>query len=564
MLSGFPLRHLFSRNLHWLEQQQSSILSAAAIITAANIISSVSGLIRQRLLLSHFFDTDASQKAYEAFLVAFQIPDMLFQLVVIGALSAAFIPIFAKLKKENEETAFKMSSVVLNMLLLVFVILSVIVFIASPHLTMQRTGDKFTPEQIEIVTNMTRIMLIGQLFFAFSSVYGAMLQSYQRFILPSIAPILYNLGIVVGTYLFSAQFGIYGAGIGVILGAFLHMLIQLPTVLRLGFKFRFSLDLNVPGVKQLARIIPPRLMTIGINEFQNLSLGFFATSLGNLSFVVIKLALSLMTIPIRLFGVPIGQASLPFLSEESHEKDFNHFKKLVLQSLNQIAFLAFPASVLLLILRIPIVRLAFGTANFPWDKTLTTGRAVAIIALSIAAQAMVQLLVRAFYALKDTKTPFYITLITVFIYLVGSALFVFFTNWGVYGLALMTSIAAILELILALFFLDKKIGGFLNQDFWVPQIKMLMASFLMAVFLYLPFRIFDELIFDTTRIIELIGLTITTGTIGLTVYFYFAALFEIKELDVFKTMLLSLNTSRKNLSKSTEVVVEAPGENTQV
>ncbi len=564
MLANFQLRTIFSKNLAWLEQQQSSILSAAVIITAANIISSVSGLVRQRLLLSHFFDTTISQQAFEAFMVAFQIPDTLFQLVVIGSLSAAFIPIFARLRKENEEKAFQMSAVMLNILLIVFFVLAITIFFASPYLTQHRIGNKFTPEQIEIVTNMTRIMLVGQLFFAISSVFGAVLQSYQRFILPSIAPIIYNLGIVLGTYLFSDRYGIYAAGIGVVMGAFLHMAIQLPTVLRMGFRFRFSLDLQTPGVKNLLRIIPPRILTIGVNEFQNLSLGFFATSLGNLSFVVIKLALSLMTIPIRLFGVPIGQASLPFLSAESHEHDYSHFKRLVTQSLNQIAFLAFPASVLLLILRIPIVRLVFGTANFPWDKTVTTGGAVAIISGSIAAQAMVQLLVRAFYALNDTKTPFYITLLTVFFYLVGSSYVVFYTGYGVYGLALMTSLAAVLELILSLGFLQKKIGSFLGQDFWTAQLKILSASFLMAVFLYLPYRIFDELIFNTSKNIELIGLTVTTGTIGLLVYCYFAMLFEIKELDLLKSIAHSLNLSRKNLSKSTEVVVETTSETTSV
>lgn len=564
MLSKLPFHSIFSKNLEWLEQKQNNILSAAVIITAANIISSVSGLVRQRLLLSHFFDTDASQKAYEAFQIAFQIPDMLFQLVVIGAISAAFIPLFAKLRKENEEMAFKMSSVILNIILLVFIVLSVIIFIASPFISQYRTGTQFTPEQVAIVTTMTRIMLVGQLFFAVSSVFGAMLQSYQRFIIPSIAPIIYNLGIVLGTYLFSDQLGIYAAGIGVVIGAFLHMFIQFPSIVRLGFKFNFSFDIHTPGVKQLFRLIPPRVLTIGVNEFQNLSLGFFATSLGNLSFVVIKLALSLMTIPIRLFGVPIGQASLPFLSEESHDSDLEHFKKILMQSLNQIAFLAFPASVLLLILRIPIVRLVFGTANFPWDKTLMTGRAVAIISISIAAQAMFQLIVRAFYALRDTRTPFYITLITVCLYLSGSAIVVFFTPWGLYGLAFMTTLAALVELILSLLFLHRKIGGFVSSDFLTTQCKILLATFLMAVFLYLPFRIFDELIFDTSRIIELVGLTITTGTIGLVVYLYFATLFEIKELEMFKTLAGSFGLSQKNLSKSPEVVVETPGENTSL
>lgn len=564
MLPRFQLHSIFSKNLEWLEQQQSSILSAAAIITAANIISSLAGLIRQRIMLAQFFDTEMSRQAYEAFLVAFQVPDMLFQLIAVGALSAAFIPLFSKMRKENSDTAFRMSAVVLNSMVLTFIALGTVVFIAAPYITEYRTGDRFTPEQIQIVTNLTRLMLVGQLFFAVSSIFSSMLQSYQRFIIPSLAPIIYNLGILLGTYLFADQFGIYGAGIGVMIGAFLHMIIQIPSALRLGFKYHFSLNLDIPGVKALLRLAPPRLLTIGVNQIQNLSLGFFATSLGNLSFVTINLALTLMTIPIRLFGVPIGQASLPFLSEESQHSDFQHFRRLVVQSLHQIAFLAFPASVLLLILRLPIVRLTFGTPNFPWEKTLETGFAVAIIAFSVAAQAMVQLLIRAFYALRDTRTPFYITLVTVCIYLTGSAIFVFYTPWQVYGLAFMTTLAALLELFMSIFFLHRKVGGFNTSDFWLPQLKMLLASFLMAVFLYLPFRIFDELIFDTRKNIELIGLTVTTGTIGLVVYFYFATLFEIRELEFFKSIVFSFGSSRKNISQSPEMVVETSGENTQV
>ncbi len=564
MLPRFGLHSIFSRNLAWLEQKQSSILSAAAIITAANIISSLSGLIRERIMLQQFFDTESSRQAYEAFKIAFQVPDMLFQLIAVGALSATFIPLFSRMRKENEETAFKMSAVILNLLVAAFFVLGAVVFIAAPYITEHRTGTRFTPEQIQIVTNLTRLMLFGQLFFAVSSIFSSMLQSYQRFIIPSLAPIIYNFGILAGTYLFADKFGIYGAGIGVVIGAFLHMFIQLPSALRFGFKYHFSFDIDIPGVKSLLRLAPPRLLTIGINQIQNLSLGFFATSLGNLSFVVINLALTLMTIPIRLFGVPIGQASLPFLSEESKHSDFQHFRKLVVQSLHQIAFLAFPASVLLLVLRLPIVRLTFGTPNFPWDKTIETGWAVAIIALSVAAQAMVQLLIRAFYALRDTRTPFYITLVTVFIYLAGSAVFVFYTPWQVYGLAFMTTLAALIELFMSIYFLHRRVGGFNTSEFWLPQMKMLLASFLMAVFLYLPFRIFDELIFDTRKNIELIGLTVTTGTIGLVVYFYFATLFEIKELEFFKNIVFSFSSSRKNMSQSPEMVVESSGEGTQV
>ncbi|MBD3279435.1 MAG: murein biosynthesis integral membrane protein MurJ [Candidatus Pacebacteria bacterium] len=563
MFFKLPKLLVFNTN-KWLERQQTSILSAAAIITVANVVSSLAGLLRERFLIASFFSSVAGQQAYEAFQVAFQIPDMLFQLIVLGALSAAFIPVFTALKKKDQTKAFQVSAVVMNVLLLIFLLVSVGVFLIAQPLTAWRTGAEFATEQIQITANLTRIMLIAQFFFAISNFLTGILQSYQRFIMPAIAPVLYNLGIILGVWLFAGSLGIYAAGLGVIIGAFLHMAAQLPLAWKLGFRFHLSFNWRLPGVREMFRLIPPRVLTLAVTELQNLALGFLATSIGNLSFVIIRLGLRLMTIPIRLFGVPISQASLPFFAAESADFNQQKFKELVLQSLHQISFLALPASVLLLILRVPIVRLVFGTHNFAWSHTIITGRVVALISISIAAQAMVQLLIRTFHALKDTKTPFMITVVSVSVYLVAGWLLVNFTDYGVLGLAATTSLVAFVELALFMIFLDQKIQAFISKAFFLPQLKMISASFLMAVFLYLPFRIFDELVFDTSRTVELIALTITTGTIGMLVYLYFAALFEIRELNYLITMLQKFGRWRKPLVKAEEVLVETSVEGDEV
>jgi putative peptidoglycan lipid II flippase len=560
----FKLPQILKNNTKWLESQQTSILSAAFIITAANVVSSLSGLLRERQLIAAFFGSEQTQQAYEAFQVAFQIPDMLFQLIILGAVSAAFIPIFTDLKKKNQKEAFKVSSIVMNILTLVFMVFSALAFIFAEPLTMMRTGEAFTSAQIEVAVNLTRIMLFAQLFFAISNFLTGILQSYQRFIIPAVAPVLYNLGIMLGVALFASQYGIYSAGLGVIMGAFFHMLIQLPLAMKLGFRFTFSLNFRHKKVRELFKLMPPRVLTIGVTEIQNLGLAYFATTIGSLSFVIIRLALRLMTIPIRLFGVPISQASLPFLSEESDEKDVDRFKQLVVQSLHQIAFLAMPASVLLLILRIPIVRLVFGADDFPWRTTVLTGAVVAIISVSVAAQAMVQLLTRAFYALRDTRTPFIITVATVVLYLAASAGLVSFTDFGVMGLAVATSIAAFIELLLFLVFLNNKLDFLFSKSFFLPQLKMTAASFMMAVFLYLPFRVLDELIFDTSRTLELIGLTVVTSTIGMLGYAYFAALFDIRELHYFVNMITSFGRWRRTLRKTSEVLVETSVEGDEI
>lgn len=407
-------------------------------------------------------------------------------------------------------------------------------------------------------------MLFAQLFFAVSNFFTGMLQSYRHFIIPAIAPVLYNLGIIIGVFLFQGSFGIYSAGIGVILGAFLHMFIQLPLAWKLGYRPRLLIHFRVPAFKKLFRMMPPRVLTLGIAELQSLGLAFFATTIGNLSFVIITLATRLMTIPIRLFGVPISQASLPFFSQETEEEQQKRFGSLVVQSLHQISFFALPASVLLLILRIPIVRLIFGTANFPWETTVLTGRTVAILAVSVAAQAMVQLLIRAFYALKNTRTPFYISLITTVVFFCIGWVSAHWTGWGVVGLAWALLVSAFLELFLFLIVLQRTIHCFTTREFWWPQLKMIVSSFLMAVFLYLPFKIFDELVFDTTRTLELIALTITTGTIGMIVYVYFSVLFDVKEIGYLAKIFSKMTGWKGVLADSKEILTETSADGHEV
>jgi len=559
--SKISITKLLANNTKWLEKQQTSINSAAAIIAMANAFSVVFGFVRTRTVLSYF-----SEEIVTAWTLAFQIPDLLFQLLIFGALSASFIPIFLSLKKSHDsKTAFKMGGIVLNILLIIFTLISVIVFIFAEPLTLLRIGDKLSSDQLSIVINLTRIMLAAQIFFTVSNIMTGVLQSYKRFIIPSLAPIIYNLGIILGVVLFSGRFGIYSAGIGVVLGAFLHMLVQIPLVLKLGFKPTLSINIRYPGVTKLFMLSPARFITIGISQIQTLAIAYFATSIGQLSFLYISYANYLSTFPIRMFGVPLSQAALPFLSQYSKKEELSKFRDLTLQSLHQISFLALPTSVLLLILRIPIVRIAFGTSNFSWTSTVTTGKVLAILAISITAQAMVQLLVRSFHALKDTHTPLFISLIFTIFYLSSAYYVVHYTSLGVVGLAITGAISFVLELFLFILMLNRIVPKFVSKKMVIPQLKMLLASFFMAVFLYLPFRIFDELIFDTTKTIELVGLTITTSTIGGLVYIYFAALFEIKELELVTKTLKSFSEKWKlGIGKTVEFMVETSVDNESV
>jgi putative peptidoglycan lipid II flippase len=343
------------------------------------------------------------------------------------------------------------------------------------------------------------------------------------------------------------------------------MAIQWPQVRRLHFRHTWSFNWHFPGVIRLFRLMPARLLTIGISEFQNLALGFFATQIGDLSFVILNYATSIITLPVRFFGVPIAQATLPFLSEQADEHDRETFRMMIVHSLNQVSFLAVPAAALILILRIPIVRLIYGSRNFPWETTVTMGRVVAILAIAIAVRAFLPLLTRGFHALRNTLTPFLISLITTLLFF-GGCIFTTFTSHinHLYGVAITISAVAFLEAGLSLLFLHRLSHRIIRRGLIYPQLKIFAAGLLMAIALYLPFKLLDRLVFDTTRVLPLIALTFVTAIIGFAVYIGFCALLRLRELRLLTRAVNFLRRRRFSVGQlpATESLTEPISEPT--
>jgi putative peptidoglycan lipid II flippase len=266
-----------------------------------------------------------------------------------------------------------------------------------------------------------------------------------------------------------------------------------------------------------------------------------------------------MIFPIRLVGVPIGQAALPFLADLSDEANLSRFKKILIQSLNQISFLAFPAAALILILRIPAVRLVYGTKNFPWEMTVLVGRIVAIMALSIPIQAMYHLLVRSFYALKNTKIPFLISTVTTILFVVGCYLATLSgdQNTALLDIALVISVVALVEVASYFFFLHRRLKPFFTNDFLISQGKIIFASAIMTIALYIPFKFLDQLVFDTTRVLPLLALTVTTSLLGIGVFILVAYLIKIKEMELVRGVLKNFGLVKKEAGptfKSSELL----------
>lgn len=541
------VKFLIDRSKALLNKQSSSILSAAFIIALSYLLSAGLGLVRNRLLAARFFGGAEAQ--LDVYFAAFVIPDSIFQLLVVGALSAAFIPVYSRYLKKGNDEANHLVNAALNSLLLLLSVIIVLLFVFADQVS--GAISNFPPAQARLMANLMRLMLVSQFFFTISAFLTGIIQTHQRFLIPAIAPLFYNFGIIVGILFLTDSLGIYGAGIGVIIGAVLHMLVQLPLCFRLGYRYSFRLDAGHEGVKAIRRLMIPRTAALAVVQLERWNAVFIASIFSAGSLTIFNFARQLYSLPISLFGVSLGQASFPTLSSQIADDDHQNFKHTLSQSLLQIFFFSLPATALLLILRIPITRLTFGARTFPWEATLLTGKTLALLSLSIAPQAISHVLVRAFYALQNTKTPFIVSVVTVAAHLALSYVFAVLFNTGILGLALGTSIANTLSVLLLLFILERQLGRlYVYKD----SFKMMVATTTTGIFLWIPMRLMDQFVFDTTRTLPLLLLTGIATITGLIVYFLLSALLRVPQLSSVFKLFYKLGNWQKILKQSDEVI----------
>jgi len=526
--------------------RQNTILSAATIIAISIALSRILGLVRYRLLAAYFGQNIGVLDAYVA---ASLIPESIFEILIFGSISVSFIPVFSSLLVKNQKKeAWNLVSAVISLSLLAFLFLAIIIFLITPVFSFIVAPGLINsnPQVANLLSNLIRVMLISQLFFVISVFLSGVLQSFGHFLFPAIATVFYNVGIIFGIILLSPSFGIFGPAWGMVLGAFFHLLIQIPSVLGLGFRFQFKINFSHPAVRKMLVLMWPRalnLLAIRVNDLVNIAL---ASLLVQGSIVAFNFAQTLQLVPISLFGASIAQAALPVFSSQIAKDNLEEFKNTFLSSFNQILFLCLPAVTLISILRIPLVRIVFGAAQFPWSLTVITGQVLILFSFSIIAQALLLLLLRGFYAFHDSKTPVVVGFVAIFLNIFLSVFFILILKLPVHFLALSYSLASLLNTIVLLLLLDYKVGRFNRHKLVIPFLKLLGASFSMAVALYLPFKTLDSLL-DTTRTINLIILTVTSSILGILVFAFFAWVLKIKEAAVFFDLIKRFQWGKKPL-----------------
>lgn len=548
--TSFVVNTLIKNGAGLLSRGQTSILSAALVIMVAYGISGLLGLARDRLLAKYFFSGQEAQ--LDAYFAAFVLPDTIFQLLILGALSAAFIPVFTEYLHRRSDEAWLVASASMTELLTLFVGLSATLFIFAASASRLIAPD-FPLPLIQVMTNLIRIMLAAQFFFALSSFMTGVLQSHHRFMLPAIAPVFYNLGIIAGIVFLSPIAGIYGPAIGVVIGALLHFLVQLPLAIKLGFRFRFSYAVSHPGVMRIRRLMPARAATLAIGQLERIIAVRISSALAAGTLAIFNFARQLYLYPIILFGTTMGQASFPSLSH-AREEGGERFTNTIITTLLQVLFFAFPAAVLLLVLRIPAVRLIFGARQFPWEATLLTGKAVALFALSVPSQSINQLLTRAFYACQNTKTPLAVALASTLFIVFAAPMLATGLGWGVLGVVAAIVVADVLNSLILLFFLNRLYARGAIRRMAGGVAAMLLATSVMGVSLWVPLRLLDKFVFDTTRTLPLIGLTAIVSGIGIIIYLLLSKLLAVAQLQLVIRLFHRIGNWREVLAESEEAL----------
>lgn len=537
----------------FFNSQTKTVTLAAAIIGLSALLSRFLGLARDRLLAGKF----GAGGELDIYFAAFRIPDFVYGLLIMGGVTAVFLPVFAEQFKKSEKEGWELANNVLNCFSILLFSLCGILAIFTPGIIRFITPG-FTPEQNVLAVSLTRIMFLSPIFLGLSAVFSGILHYFDRFLAYSLAPIFYNLGIIFGILFFVPFFGLWGLAYGVVLAAFLHLVIQLPAAKISGFKYFFTFNFRYPGLMKIFKLMVPRTIGIAAYHLNLIVITAIASTLKTGSITVFNFANNLQYFPIGVVGASFALAVFPAFSRAwvngAKEEFLNNFSFVF----RQILFLTVPISVLMFLLRVQVVRLVLGIGEFGWLETSLTAASLGVFALGVFAASSVPFLARAFYSFQNTKIPMMIGVAAIVLNVVLSFLFVWLLSFdnafqqiiagffklqeiqdiSVVGLPLALSLSGIFQFSLLLLFLRKKLGHIrLKEIFWSCQ-KMILAGILMAISTYLVRQAIADFVSTLGTFGGLLLQTALSGFFGVFIYLLSASLWHLSEIKTLKQAIL--------------------------
>ncbi len=516
------------------------MFSSAIILAAMIVLARVFGFLRYRILSGYFV-----KEELDIFFASFRIPDLIFEILITGALTTSFIPIFIKYQKNKEELNKNLSSIINLISLFMLIFISLTVIFINQIIPLITPG--YDAEKMAKIIFYSRLLLVGQLpFLVVGNFFTGIAQANKNFLLPALAPIIYNVAIIIFTYFFSPIIGLTAPVAGVIAGAFLFFLIQLPIVNHANYSFSLIIK-KTEALTEFIKMIIPRSLTVIVAQVDATIDLTLTTLLGSGAYTIFYLAQHLQLLPVSVIGISFGQASLPYLSEIFQEKKIEELKKIVIDSILNLFFFAFPIAYFFVITRTPLVRLFFGGEKFDWSATVETAITLSWFAVSIPAHTIYYFLTRCFYAILDSRTPFTLSLVSIIINLSLSLLFILVLKLPVWSLAITFSISITVNTLLLFYIFHRKIGG-LNLAFLVKETaKMITATLISSVFCYYLMKFMDQLVFDTSRTINVFFLLATTGLVYFLLYLFLAWLLDIKEFYLISKLIVKAKEYQKRI-----------------
>ena len=464
---------------------------AAILLASSTLIASLLGIYRDRLLNGLYLDK--YPVGIDAYTAAFTIPDFMFFILVSGALSVSFIPVFnQRLAGGNKKSAWELSSSLVNFMALITLVASILIIIFAEPLVRYIVGPGLDEQGRNLAISMMRVIAVNPFLFAVATVVAGMQQAVGRFTFLALAPTIYNLGIIIGAKFFIGgitifgwqvfEGGIMGVALGVVLGAMLQLVVSSIGLIGLGFDYRMKINWRNKGFRQVLRLLPPRSLDQGIDYVNGIVEMNLASRMGEGVMRAYQQASSLSLMPVNLIGVAISNAAFPRMTERLAEGRVDLFKQELRQILRWIIWLALPVAVITFIARGYIVTFIKEGGN-----ALIAGLLGALV-ISILFRTVYHIAARTFYAQQDTKTPLYISLFTISLNIALAVLFSMKFGWGPYGLAWAQSIVAVVEVAILFVILHYKTPGIFHHHFRVAVAKMVLASAIMSVATYITLQ----------------------------------------------------------------------------
>lgn len=516
-----------------MANQKLPIKMAAIVLAGSTLLSALLGLFRDRLLNSYYLDTYPT--GIDAYTAAFTIPDFMFFILVSGALSVTFIPVFnQRLVSGNKKSAWELSSSVLNLLALLTLVGSILIIIFAEPLVKYVVGPGLDEASRGLAVSMMRVIAVNPFLFSIATVISSMQQAVGRFVFYALAPALYNIGIIIGTVFFTGginifgwqvfEGGIMGVALGVVLGSILQLLVGVIGLVGLGFDYEFKIYWKNRGFRNVLKLLPARSLDQGMDYVNSIVEINLASRMAAGTLRSYQQALNLHSMPVNLIGVAISTAFFPKLTEDLGEGREDVFKKDFRSALRMIIWLALPVAVMVYFTRGYLVNFIKNGGNVLMASLLGA------LVVSIFCRAVFHIAARGFYARQNTKTPLYVSIFAIGLNIILAIVFTTVLDMGPYGLAYAQSIGAVVEIVILLWLLNRQLKNIYNKQFVNAMVKMVIASVVAGLATYYMTRIFplratDQSFFATFPKFCLIGV------VGVAVYIVMSYLLKLDEIE---------------------------------